>query len=69
MITFVPWSGMLAGGVAMASPAVLSMAWLLTGLLAATTLALVLGGERKPRRPAPVIALRSASGPDRAAAA
>jgi hypothetical protein len=69
MITFVPWSGMLGGAVAMGSPVVLSMGCLLAGLLAATTLALVLGGERKPRRPAPVIALRSASTPDRAAAA
>ena len=60
---------MLAGTVAMASPAVVSMVCLLAGLFAATTLALLLGGERKPRRPAPVIALRSASGPDRAAAA
>ena len=69
MITFVPWSGVLGGAVAMATPAVLSMGCLLAGLFAATTLALVLGGERTPRRPAPVIALRSASRPDRAAAA
>jgi len=69
MITFVTWSGILVGTVAVGSPVASSMASLVVGLLAATSLALVLGGERKPPAGHPVIALRSASSRDRATAA
>jgi len=58
---------MLGGAVAMPGPAALLMGSVLIAVLAGTTLALVLGGERKALRP--VIALRSGSTSDRAAAA
>jgi hypothetical protein len=45
------------------------MGFLLIGLLAATTFALILGAESKPRRRDPVIAVRPTSAGDRAAAA
>jgi len=67
-VTFVAWSGVLDGVVAMGDPAVL-MGSLVVGLLAATTLALVLRAERTPVRRAPVVVLRSTSSRDRAAAA
>jgi len=57
-MTFVPWSGLLGGAVAMGGPVAVAMGSILMGLLAATTLALVLGAERRPRRRDPVIALR-----------
>ena len=68
-MTFVPWSGLLGGAVAMGSPVAAPMGSLLIGLLAATTVAVVLGAERKPRRRDPVIALRPTSAGDQAAAA
>jgi len=68
-MTFFPWSGLLGGAVAMGSPVAVIMGSLLIGLLAATTLALVLGGEWKPLRRDPVIAMRPTSTGDRAAAA
>ena len=68
-MTFVPWSGLLGGAVAMGSPLAVAMGSVLIGLLAATTFALVLGAEWKPRRRDPVIALRPTSAGDRAAAA
>ena len=68
-MTFVPWSGLLGGAVAMGSPVAAPMGSLLIGLLAATTVALVLGAAGKPRRRDPVIALRHTSTRDRAAAA
>ncbi len=68
-MTFVPWSGLLGGAVAMGSPLAVAMGSLLIGLLAATTFALVLGAESKPRRRDPVIAVRPTSAGDRAAAA
>jgi len=68
-MTFVPWSGLLGGAVAMRSPLAVAMGSLLIGLLAATTFALVLGAEWKPRRRDPVIAVRPTSAGDRAAAA
>ena len=69
MVTLVPWSGMLGGAIAIGSPAAPIMGALLVGLLVGTTLALVLGGERTPVRPAPVIALRPPSTRDGTAAA
>ena len=68
-MTFVPWSGLLGGAVAMSSPVAVAMGSLLIGLLAATTFVLVLGAEWKPRRRDPVIAVRPTSAGDRAAAA
>ena len=68
-MTFVPWSGLLGGAVAIDSPVAVVMGSLLIGLLAATTLALVLGAEWKPLRRDPVVALRATSTRDRAAAA
>ena len=68
-MTFVPWSGLLGGAVAMRSPLAVAMGSLLIGLLAATTFALVLGAEWKPRRRDPVIVVRPTSAGDRAAAA
>jgi len=68
-MTFVPWSGLLGGAVAMRSPLAVAMGSLLIGLLAATTFALVLGAEWKPRRRDPVTAVRPTSAGDRAAAA
>jgi len=68
-MTFVPWSGLLGGAVAMGSPSAVAMGSLLIGLLAATTFALVLGAESKPRRRDPVIAVRPTSAGARAAAA
>jgi hypothetical protein len=68
-MTFVPWSGLLGGAVAMGSPVAVAMGSLPIGLLAATTFALVLGAEWKPRRRDPVIAVRPTSADDRAAAA
>ncbi len=68
-MTFVPWSGLLGGAVAMGSPLAVAMGSLLIALLAATTFALVLGAEWKPRRRDPVIAVRPTSAGDRAAAA
>ena len=68
-MTFVPWSGLLGGAVAMGSPLAVAMGSLLIGLLAATTFALVLAAESKPRRRDPVIAVRPTSAGDRAAAA
>jgi len=68
-MTLVPWSGLLDGAVAAGTPAAAIMGSLLIGLLAATTLAVVLGAERKPLRLGPVIALRPTSAGDRAAAA
>ena len=52
----------------MGSPVAVAMGSLLMGLLAATTFALVLGADRKPRRRDPVIALEPTAD-DRAAAA
>ena len=68
-MTFVPWGGLLGGVVAMGSPLAVAMGSLLIGPLAATTFALVLGAEWKPRRRDPVIAVRPTSTGDRAAAA
>ena len=68
-MTFVPSSGLLGGAIAMGSPLAVAMGSLLIGLLAATTFALVLGAESKPRRRDPVIAVRPTSAGDRAAAA
>ena len=68
-MTLIPWSGVVGGVVATGSPVAVGMGSLLIGLLAATTLALVLGAERKPRRRDPVIAVRPTSTGDRAAAA
>ncbi len=68
-MTFVPWSGLLGSAVAMRSPLAVAMGSLLIGLLAATTFALVLGAEWKPRRRDPVTAVRPTSAGDRAAAA
>src|SRR5438046_9495780 len=56
-MTFVPLSGFLDGAVAMGSPVAVAMGSLLMGLLAATTFALVLGADRRPRRRDPVISL------------
>jgi len=67
-MTFVPWNGLLGGTVAMGSPVAVAMGSLLMGLLAATTFALVLGADRRPRRRDPVIALEPPAD-DRAAAA
>jgi len=53
----------------MGSPLAVAMGSVLIGLLAATTVALVLGAESKPRRRDPVIAVRPTSAGDRAAAA
>jgi hypothetical protein len=47
-MTFVPWSGLLGGAVAMGGPVAVAMGSILMGLLAATTFALVLGAERRP---------------------
>ena len=68
-MTFVPWNGLLGGTVAMSSPVAVAMGALLIGLLVATTFALVLGAEWKPRRRDPVIAVRATSAGDRAVAA
>ena len=67
-MTFVPWSGLLAGAVAMGNPVAVAMGFLVMGLLTATTFALILGAERRPRRRDPVIALQPPAD-DRAAAA
>ena len=67
-MTFVPWSGLLGGAVAMGSRVAVATGSLLIGLLAATTFALVLGAEWKPRRRDPVIVVPTSAG-DRAAAA
>ena len=67
-MTFVPWNGLLGGTAAMGSPVAVAMGSLLMGLLAATTFALVLGADRRPRRRDPVIALEPTAD-DRAAAA
>jgi hypothetical protein len=68
-MTFVAWSGVLDGVVAIGGPVTVLMGSLVFGLLAATTLALVLRAERTPVRRAPVVVLRSTSSRDRAAAA
>ena len=68
-MTFVPWGGLLGGAVAMGSPLAVAMGSLLIGVLSATTFALILGAESKPRRRDPVIAVRPTSAGDRAAAA
>ena len=58
-MTFVPWSGGLLGGaVAMGGPVAVAIGSILMGLLAATTFALFLCAERRPRRRAPVITLQ-----------
>ena len=67
-MTFVPLNGFLDGAVAMGSPVAVAMGSLLMGLLTATTFALVLGADRRPRRRDPVIALEPTAD-DRAAAA
>ena len=67
-MTFVPWSGLLGGAVAMGSRVAVAMGSLPIGLLAATTFALVLGAEWKPRRRDPLIVVPTSAG-DRAAAA
>jgi len=66
-MTFVPWSGLLGGVVAIGGPVGFTMVSLPLGLLAATTLALILGAERRPRRLEPAIALQPPAN-DRAAA-
>ena len=66
-MTFVPWSGLLGGAVAMGGPVAVAMGSILMGLLAATTFALVLGAERAQRRD-PAIELQPPAD-DRAAAA
>ena len=68
-MTVVPWNGLLGGTVAMGSPVAVAMGALLIGPLVATTFALVLGAEWKPRRRDPVIAVRPTSAADRAVAA
>ena len=68
-MTFVPWSELLGGAVAMGSPLAVAMGSLLIGPLAATTFALVLGAEWKSPRRDPVIAVRPTSARDRARAA
>jgi len=68
-MTFIPSSGLLGGAVAPGGPAALVMGSLVVGVLAATTLALVLGAERKALRRNPAITLRPPSADDRAAAA
>jgi hypothetical protein len=55
---FGPWSGVVSGAVAVGSPVGMAMGLLLVGLLAGTTVALVLGAEPRPRRQLAVIALR-----------
>jgi len=67
-MTFVRLSGFLDGAVAMGNPVAVAIGSLLMGLLAATTFALVLGADRRPRRRNPVIALEPTAD-DRAAAA
>ena len=66
-MTFVPWGGLLAG-VAMGNPVAVAMEFLLTGPLTATSFALIVGVERRPRRRDPAIALQPPAD-DRAAAA
>jgi len=65
---FVPWSGLLDGAIAIGGPVAFAMGSLLVGSLAATTIALILGAERRPRRLQHAIALQPAAS-DRAAAA
>ena len=67
-MTLVSCSGPIGGAVAMGGPVGIAMGSLLMGLLAATTFALVLGADRRPRRRDPVIALEPTAD-DRAAAA
>jgi len=65
---FGPWSGVFGSAVAVGSSVGMAMGFLLVGLLAGTTFALVLGAERRPRRQDAVIALKPPTN-DRAAAA
>jgi len=65
---FVPWSGLLDGAIAVAGPVAFDMGSLLVGVLAATTMALILGAERRPPRLQHAIALQPAAS-DRAVAA
>ena len=67
-MTFVPWGGLLAGAVAMGNPVAVAMGFVLMGPLTATTFALIVGVERRPRRRDPAIALQPPAD-DRAAAA
>ena len=67
-MTFMPLNGLLDGAVAMGTPVAVAMGSLLMGLLTATTFALVLGADRRPRPRDPVIALEPTAD-DRAAAA
>ena len=67
-MTFMPLNGLLDGAVAMGTPVAVAMGSLLMGLLTATTFALVLGADRRPRRRDLVIALEPTAD-DRAAAA
>ena len=62
------WSWLLDGAIATGGPVAFAMGSLLVGLLAASTIALVLGAERRPRRLPHAIALQPAAS-DRAAAA
>jgi len=55
---FIPWSGLLAGAVATGGSVAFAMGSLLIGLLAATSFALLLGTERRPRQLEPTIALK-----------
>src|SRR5262245_47953804 len=50
-MTFVPWSGLLAGAVAMGNPVAVAMGFLLMGLLTATTFALILPPQTTVPRP------------------
>ena len=65
---FVSWSGVFSAAIATGGPVAFAMNIALTGLLAATTFALILGAERKTRRLVPAVALDVTSD-DRAAAA
>ena len=65
---FVSWSGVFSAAIATGGPVAFAMSIALTGLLAATTFALILGAEPKAQRLAPAVALDVISD-DRAAAA
>jgi len=65
---FVSWSGVFSAAIATGGPVAFAMNIALTGLLAATVFALVLGAEGKARRRLPAVAL-DVSPDDRAAAA
>lgn len=65
---FVPWSGLLDGVIAVGGPVAFAVGSFLIGLLAASTIALIVGADRRPRRLQHAIALQPVAS-DRAAAA